>query len=195
MIRLRDVLDLRNGRALLAGALVIPMLLSLKHGVPWWRRAVTAARQERLRAESRLSRARLALAGAPATADSLVDAREQLLALAPQFLEGSSPQAAAATLLSLVSGAAGRPGVQVGSLQASADTAAFGNFILVQVRGDLTADVLGTMGFLADLEAMRVLVRVPELSVDQPEPNAPHDRAEQLRVRFLVEGLAPRSAR
>jgi hypothetical protein len=123
--------------------------------------------------------------------DSLVVANHRLGGLAPLLLDGSDAARASGALLSLVAAAGGRQGVRLGALQ-TGDSVLGGHFLRVGVRGTLTADVAGLMEFLAGIEASAPRLLVRELDVVAADPAASPMRAEELRVRFSIEALAPR---
>jgi Type II secretion system (T2SS), protein M subtype b len=158
-------------------------------GVPpllrWESESQSAAqelRSERTRAEQQIARA-------TAIRDSATMRGRQLIALGPLLLEGDSPSSAAATLAGLVSAAAAKSNVRIGSLQLTVDSAGAGVFLRVSVRGDLTGDVRGVSAMLAALERGPVLLSVRELSISQPDVSAPSDHVETLQSEFVVEGL------
>jgi len=146
------------------------------------RSAAQELRSERTRAEQQIARA-------TAIRDSATMRGRQLIALGPLLLEGDSPSSAAATLAGLVSGAAAKSNVRIGSLQLAVDSAGPSVFLRVSVRGDLTGDVRGLSAMLAALERGPALLSVQELSISQPDVSAPSDHVETLQSQFVVEGL------
>jgi type II secretion system (T2SS) protein M len=144
--------------------------------------------------EEKLTRAKLSLERAAKVQDSLKVRSARVVALAPAVLGGDSPATASATLAGIVSGAAARSNVRIGALQLSADTAARGIFTRVSVHGDAIGDIAGITAMLGALEGGPTLLAVRELSITQPEPGAPSDHAEALRVELAVVGLMLRQS-
>ena len=184
----------RDRRALVIGACVILIVLVVRNVVPallTWQRGVRDAAS---RNEEKLGRANLSLRRAAQVQDSLRSRSARVVALAPAVLGGDSPATASATLAGIVSGAAARSNVRIGALQLSADTAARGIFTRVSVHGDATGDITGITTMLGALEGGPTLLAVRELSITQPEPGAPSDHAEALRVELAVVGLMLRQS-
>jgi len=163
----------------LVGRNVVPALLTWERGV----------RDAASRNEEKLGRAKLLLRRAAQVQDSLKSRSARVVALAPALLGGDSPATASATLAGIVSGAAARANVRIGALQLSADTATRGVFTRVSVHGDATGDIAGITAMLSALEGGPTLLAIRELSITQPEPGAPSDHAEALRVELAVVGL------
>jgi hypothetical protein len=195
----RLVLDKRDRRVLVAGVLIIGAIISGSRGVPAWLGWQREARASAAEVQTELAHARAGAAARNAVHDSLAARGQRLLALAPALLSGDSPASAAATLAALVSGAAAQANVHLGAVQVRPDSVARGAFTRVAVRASATGDVTGVTQMLLFLERGPTLLAVRELSITQPEPGAPADRAEALRLEFLVEGLVlnarPRSAK
>jgi hypothetical protein len=184
----------RDRRALVIGACVIFVAVVGKHAVPallTWQRDVRDAASLNV---EKLARATLSLKRAAQVHDSLELRRARVLALAPALLGGDSPATASATLAGIVSGAAARSNVRIGALQLSADTATRGVFTRVSVHGDATGDIAGITAMLSALEGGPTLLAIRELSITQPEPGAPSDHAEALRVELAVVGLMLRQS-
>ena len=177
-------------RAMLIGTAVVLALLLALRGVPAWRAWRSQLQGSAAELTAELQRAEASVATSGRVADSLRARKARFLALAPALVAGDSPAGSAAALASLVSGVAATSGLRVGAMQVRADTAGAGMFVRVGVRADVVGDVRGVSLFLATLEHGPVMLRVRELSIAQPEPSAPADRAEALRVELLVEGLA-----
>ncbi len=184
---MRPSLDPRLVR--LAGAAAL--LLATARGVPAWARWNEEAS---LTAAERVAEARDAEAAAralPALRDSAEARRARLAALAPMLLNGESPAAAAASLAALVSGATARTGVQAGSVEPlRPDSADAGTFVRVRVRGDASGPLPALLAFLAALEGAPELLSVREWSILQPNAGGPAELPENLRVEFVLEGLA-----
>ncbi|HSU93718.1 MAG TPA: type II secretion system protein GspM [Gemmatimonadaceae bacterium] len=184
----------RDRRALVIGVCVTLIVLVGRNALPalfTWRRA---AREAASRNEEKLDRAKLSLRRAAQVQDSLKSRSIRVVALAPALLGGGSPATASATLAGIVSGAAARSNVRIGALQLSADTATRGVFTRVSVHGDATGDIAGITAMLGALEGGPTLLAISELSITQPEPGAPSDHAEALRVELAVVGLMLRQS-
>jgi hypothetical protein len=104
---------------------------------------------------------------------------------------GATPAAAAGELSAIVSAVAEESNVALGSLRLRVDTLRRSRrFVRVAVTGAITGDVHGVMHTLAGLEEGLPALAIRDLAISQPEPGAPSDRAEALRLDFTVEGLA-----
>jgi hypothetical protein len=169
--------------------LIIGAIISVSRSLPAWLAWQREARASAAEVQTELAHARAGAAARKAVHDSLAARGQRLLALAPALLSGDSPASAAATLAALVSGAAAQANVRLGAVQVRPDSVALGAFTRVAVRASATGDVTGVTQMLLSLERGPTLLAVRELSITQPEPTAPADRAEALRLEFLVEGL------
>ena len=180
----------RDRRVLAIGAGAIALLLLVSRGIPAWRRWDADARAgaaEFLRDEAE---ARTQVRILPALVDSAEARRNRLSRLAPSLLDGESAASAGATLASILTGAAARAGVRLGSVQVNADTASASTFTRVSVRADATGDLQGITEMLQSLETAPELLAVRELSITQPDAGGPPDRPESLQVDLTVQGLA-----
>lgn len=180
----------RDRRVLAIGAGVIALLLLVSRGVPAWRRWDADARTgaaELLRDEAE---ARTQVRILPALVDSAEARRNRLSRLAPSLLDGESAASAGATLASILTGAAARAGVRLGSVQVAADTASASTFTRVSVRADATGDLQGITEMLQSLETAPELLAVRELSITQPDVGGSPDRPESLQVDLTIQGLA-----
>ena len=184
------LLAARDSRALTWGGLLLLIVLLVFRGVPAFQRWDSHVRDDARMADADLARARAAITNARVVNDSLIARQRRFVALAPRIVGGDSPSAAAATLGSLVSGAAELAGMTIGSVQVSSDTAARGVFVRVSATADVTGDITGVTAMIASLEGGPALLAVRELTIVQPDPAAGADRAETLRVQLRVEGLA-----
>lgn len=180
----------RDRRTLVAGAAIVIALVLLSRGLPAWRRwdAETRASAAEMAAEA--ARAESTVRLLPASLDSLQARRERYVALGRGILDGESTAAAGASLASLVSGAAARAGVQIGSVQVRPDTAGAGTFMRIAVQADGTGDLPAITRLLGMLEGGRELLAVRQLSITQPNPGGPAEQPEALRMDIVVEGLA-----
>jgi hypothetical protein len=179
----------RDRRALTFGIGAIVILFALGKGVPrllsWERGARSNASDQ----QEGFDRATAEIARANVVSDSAKAWGGRIIALAPALVGGDSPATASATLAGIISGAAARSNVKIGVLQLHADTSSRSTFMRVGVRGEATGDIAGVMAMLATLEGGPTLLWVRELSVTQPEPTAPADHMEALRIELNVEGL------
>lgn len=180
----------RDRRTLAAGGIIVLLLLFAGRGLPAWRRwdADVRASAAEMRAEA--ARAEQTVRLLPASLDSLEARRARLVALGRGVLDGESTAASGAALASLVSGAAARAGVRIGSVQVRPDTASAGTFMRIAVRADGTGDLPAITRMLALLEGAPELLAVREISITQPNPGGPAEQPEALRVELAVEGLA-----
>lgn len=185
-------LSRRDRRTLLVGGAVIFVVLLVFRGLPAWRRWDADARASGAELVEAAARAEADVRSLPTLADSVAAREERLVALAPRVLDGGTPAAAGASLASLVSGAAARAHVALGTVQVQPDTATTGTFARVTVRGDATGDLPGIARMLALLEGGPELLAVREVSITQPDAGGPADRVETLRLEFAVQGLALR---
>lgn len=179
----------RDRRALTIGVSAIAILLLVGRGLPviaqWEREARSRAAAQR----EMLERAISAVALSSRVRDSAHARGARIVALAPALLGGDTPGSASATLAGIISGAAALSNVRVGALQLHVDTASRGTFVRVGVHGELTGDIAGITAMLSALESGPTLLVMRELSITQPEPAGPPDRAEALHIEMTVEGL------
>lgn len=195
----RLVLSARDRRTLLAGASVVGGLIALARGLPAWRAWDADARASAAELTAERVRAERSVAGERSTVRAFRERAARYVALAPAVVPGPTPAAQAAALGAIVSGAAQGAGLKLGAVQVAVDSAASGDarrraaapsaFARLRVRADATGDVKGITDFLLALERGPALLRVRGLAVTQPEPAAPPERAEALRVEVVVEGL------
>jgi hypothetical protein len=180
----------RDRRALAIGALAIAGIVGLGRGLPAWRQWLRETRTSAAELTAELARAERSVSLIRATRDTLVARNRRFLDLGPALIAGETPAAAGATLATLVSGIASSVGVRTAAVQVRPDTVGKEIFTRVAVRADLVGDVQGLTALIAALERGPALLSVRDLSITQPEPAAPADRAEVLRAQILVEGLA-----
>ena len=184
----------RDRRAIMLGASVVLAIVVPGRGIPGWKRWVSEERDRARQVQTRVVRLRSIIGVRSRLSDSVRAASRQYLGLAPRLLDGDKPVTAGATLLAMVSNAATGSGLQVGSVQSTGDSAGR-RFVRVAVRGEATGDVIGLAEFLETLETGPVITSVRELSVDQPDPGAPAEQSEALRIQFVVEGIGLRRTR
>ena len=183
-------LSLRERRIVLGGCILLVLGVLVTRVIPGWMDWTHRSRNAASVAVLDLNRARAAVAALPELRDSLVARNGRYVALAPIIVSGDTPGTAAASLASLVSGTVAAAGLQMGAIQARVDTTRSAMFGRPTVRGDARGDVRGLVRFLEDIEQHPTLMSVRQLSVSQPEPGAPPDRPEALRIEFVIEGLA-----
>jgi hypothetical protein len=180
----------RDRRTLVTGAIVIVLLVVLGRGLPAWRRWDAGVRASAAEMAAEAARAEQTVRMLAPALDSLQARRTRLVTLGRGVLDGGSTAASGAALASLVSGAAARAGVQIGSVQVRPDTAGAGTFMRIGVRADGTGDLPAIVRMLAMLEGAPELLAVRALSVTQPAPGGPPEQPEALRMEISVEGLA-----
>jgi hypothetical protein len=180
----------REARGLAVGAIAISGILFSFRILPAWRQWDADARDSAVDMRDEVERARAGVRRLPAALDSIESRNERIVALAPLLVPGTSRSAAAASLASLVSGAASRAHVELGAVQIRPDSAGSGTFTRVAVRGDATGDLPGLLRMLTELEVGRELLHVREFSITQPSAGGPAEQPEALRLEFTVEGLA-----
>lgn len=180
----------RDRRTLLVGVGVITLLLALSRGLPAW----LAWRHELLASAFELAieaeRAEGSARSLPALRNSLARRGERYVALGRVVVPGETPAVAAGALAGMVADLATRANVELGPLSIRVDSTGSPLLGRVSVSGSLTGDIRGVSEWLHALEGGPRLVAVRTLSISQPEPAAPADRPETLRVEFLVEALA-----
>lgn len=180
----------RDRRTLGVGAIVIVLLVLLARGIPAWRRWDAEVRASAAEMAAEAARAEQTVRLLPASLDSLEARRARFVAVGGGALEGETAAASGAALAALVSGAAARAGVQVGSVQVRPDTASAGTFMRIGVRADGTGDLPAITRLLALLEGAPELLAVREISITQPVPGGPAEQPEALRMEIAVQGLA-----
>ncbi|HYR09675.1 MAG TPA: type II secretion system protein GspM [Longimicrobium sp.] len=186
---IRNLSD-RDRRTLVAGTVVIVLLVVLSRGIPAWRRWDADVRASAAEMSVEAARAEQTVRLLPASLDSLEARRARFVAVGAGALEGETAAASGAALASLVSGAAARAGVQMGSVQVRPDTASAGTFMRIGVRADATGDLPALTRMLALLEGGPELLAVRELAITQPSPGGPAEQPEALRMEITVQGLA-----
>ncbi|HEX3865445.1 MAG TPA: GspMb/PilO family protein [Gemmatimonadaceae bacterium] len=180
----------RDRRTLLVGVTSVGSIVGIGRALPallaWQRAQVEQAANltQDLQAAEREERA-------VGTIRDSVRARSARLArYDSSMLSAGSASAASAALASSLADLADAAPIKVSSMQLRADSAAPGSIAPVAVRVTGTTDVKGLGEFLRAVEGGEVPLMVRELAVTQPEPNAPDNKIESLRVDILVEGLA-----
>lgn len=183
-------LSARDRTTAIVGVVVVGSLIGLARGMPAlgdWERTQVAEASD---ATARASSARVNVRMLPELRDSLRSRVAQLAVADSAMLGGASSAAAAADLASLLDQVATGARLKVTAMQLRADSAAAGSITRVAVRVSGTTDAAGLAEFLRAVESDDVALVVRELVVAQPEPAAPANRPEALRVEVLVEALA-----
>jgi hypothetical protein len=183
-------LSRRDRRVLALGAGAVSLLLLFAKGLPAWRRWDAAERASAAELVGDEAAARAEVRGLAATVDSAEARRARVARLAPALLDGESPASAGATLAAILTGAAARSGVRLGSVQVTPDTASASTFTRVAVRADATGDLQGITEMLQYLESTPELLAVRELAITQPDAGGANDRPESLQMEITVLGLA-----
>ena len=179
----------RDRKTFIGGAVVVTAVLVLGRGLPAWKRWDRSAHAEAVAAVTQASERRASLANAKRTVQLAGQIERQLLGVAPAFVHGDGPGAAAA-LASLVGDHAGVSGVRVGAISATADTGVHVDVRHISVRGDVTGDVRGITQFLAALESGAPLLSVRELTITQSDLAADANHPETLHADFVVDAIA-----
>jgi len=178
----------RDRRTLTRGATALLLILVLGRGVPAWHawraRTLLSSRSER----TELVRSLALLSARVAERDTLRARTARLQALRGALLAGATPAAQAALLAAIVSNAADSAHILLGAVDVQPDTARDA-FTSIHVRGSATGDIRGLTSFLVELESSVPHLAVRSIALTQPDPTAPHDRAESLHLDFLVEGM------
>lgn len=177
-------------KTLLIGVSVVVAIVVFGRGVPWWYRWQRDVREEAVESAMEAEQSRYAVRNRPAIARMLRQGEQRYAALGDVFLDGDSPAAAATALTSVVSDAAGESGIQIGALQPAVDSSSQTKG-LVSVRGSASGDIRGVTHFLSAVESGMPLLSVREVTVTQSDPSASGDRAENLRLDFVIDAIAP----
>jgi type II secretion system (T2SS) protein M len=180
----------RDRRTLVVGGVTIGLLVGVARGLPallaWQRDRVADA----LTLTTQARAARAEVKWLPSRRDTLRSRKARLAEFDSVMLSGVSSSAAAAQLASALGDIADEAPLKVSAMQLRADSAHAGTIASVAVRVTGTTDVAGLAGFLRAVEAGRTPLLVREIAVTQPDPLAPDNKIENLRVDILVEGLA-----
>jgi hypothetical protein len=180
----------RDRRVLVIGGVTIGLLVGLARGLP----ALLAWQHDRvadaLTLTTQARAARAEVKWLPSRRDTLRARKARLAEFDSVMLSGVSSSAAAAQLASTLGDIADEAPLKVSAMQLRADSAQAGTIAPVAVRVTGTTDVAGLAGFLRAVETGTTPLLVREIAVTQPDPLAPDNKIENLRVDILVEGLA-----
>jgi Type II secretion system (T2SS), protein M subtype b len=186
----------RDRRALLRGLGVALGAVVLLRGVPVAARSIEFLRDKTVAQQATLARVEDVIVRGAAVRDSLAQTFHDIVALAPDLVDGDTPADAQAGLSAVLSLAASRHALKVVRVDPLPDSAA-GVFHHVALHAELEGDIDGVTGLLASLESGGPLVTVSSLSIGTSDP-APHPRtSEALHVTLDVGGyyLARRDKR
>lgn len=184
-------LSSRDRRTLTFGAVAVFGVLLLGRGVPAYRAWDRNVRASAVAVTTELARVRAAQRMLPVLRDSAAERTGRIAALSPLLVGGHTVSSASASLAGVLTGAAARSGVELGSVQfLPPDTASNRFFSLVRIHADATGDLTGLMGMLRILEQGTELLVVSNLAITQPDVGGPPDRSEALRMQLDVEALA-----
>ena len=187
---MRLVVSPQDRRTLAIGVAVVGSLLAVGKGVPTWRAWDSAQQARAVDHVRQLTIARRGVHWLPAMRDSAGRRTARVVTLTEQLVRARSVPQAAASLASVLGEDATRAGVKVFTLSVRPDSAARNGFATVGVRVSAEGDVDGLTRYLRRIEGDSLLLAVRELTVTQPDPGAPDNKAEALRLDLLVEGLA-----
>jgi hypothetical protein len=184
----------RDKKALVWGGAVIVGAVLCLGVIPWATREVSASWEAATSRRATLARAQTLLAERYVVRDSLGRVLSQIIALAPQLVEGKSPAEAQASLASLLSLAASRHALRILRADALPDSA-LGVFSRVALHAELEGDIAGLTRLLRAVETATPLLSVTALGVSVQDPASPSNQAELLRIDLDVAGYyLPRRA-
>jgi hypothetical protein len=179
-------LGLRDRRALLGGLSLVLGTAALLRGVPAAVRSIRVLRDKAIAQRATLARVEDVIVRGPAVRDSLGQTFQDIVALAPDLVDGDSPADAQAGLSTVLSLAASRHALKVVRVDPLPDSVA-GVFHRVALHAELEGDIAGVTGLLGSLETGKPLLTVSSLSIGTPA--VPHPRAsEALHVTLEVGG-------
>ena len=177
----------RDRRALVWGVGVVLGAAALLRGVPAAARAVGALRERATAQRATLTRAEDVIVRGPWVRDSLALAYEQIVAFAPDLVDGDTPADAQAGLSAVFSLQASRHALKTVRLDPLPDSAA-GVFRRVALHAELEGDIAGVTGLLGSLETGTPLLSVSSVSIGTSDA-VPHPKtSEVLHVTLNVGG-------
>lgn len=183
-------LSARDRRTIAIGALCMTSIGGVGKGVPALRRWEAARIAAATEARDQLALAERGASTLREIRDSVTSRGRRLNAHRGQLLTAGTPEAAAATLATLLEKLANEEGVDVTTVTLRPDSVVRFGLARVVVRLTAESDVDGLLGFLYAAETHTTRLAVRELAVTQPEPAAPPTRAEALRFDVVVQALA-----
>jgi hypothetical protein len=180
----------RDRRALVVGVIVIGGGNGAVFGLPVLRQWEATQREAAASAAHDLTLAESARRALGAFRDSLRARQSRLAQLDRSLIEAPTAAEAGAALSSLAADIADSSSVRVTSIQIRVDTVVRNGFGVVSVRLIGVGDVLGVATLVRSIEDCPTLLSIREIAVTQPEPGAPENRPEALRLDLVIEALA-----
>jgi hypothetical protein len=150
-------------------------------------RAIAALRARARGQIETLARVEDVVMHAPAVRDSMAETFRDIVALAPELVDGEAAADAQASLSALLSLAANRHSLKVVRVDPLPDSTAR-PFHRVALHAELEGDVAGVTGMLAALETGEPLLSVSALSIETPDPSPRARMSEVLRLMIEVRG-------
>ena len=180
----------RDRRTLLLGVVTVVGILAVGRGVPALRRWESARLVDAAEIRALLSERESSLASVATLRDSVAARTSELATLRRQLISATSADAATAMLASRVEKLASGAGVEVLTTTLRPDSVARGGYARVAVRVSADGDVDGLADLLYAIESDARMLSVVELAISQPDPTAPQNRAEVLRIELTVSAVA-----
>ena len=168
----------RDRRALLWGLGAVVGGVALLRGVPVAIRGVKELRERTIAQRVTLTRVEDVIVRGPWVRDSLALAYQEIVALAPDLVDGETPADAQAGLSALFSLEANRHALKVVRLDPLPDSAA-GVFHRVALHAELEGDIGGVTGLLGTVETTEPLLTVSSLSIGTSDA-VPHPRTSEV---------------
>ena len=175
----------RDRRALFLGGGTVVVAVFVLRVVPWVIHGIASLRVTAEERRATTARAAEVLAASSTTRDSLTQVLAEIVALAPELVEGRSSAEAQASLSGVVSLLANRHDLKVLRVDALPDSGV-GVFDRVGVHAELEGDVTGLAAMVRSLEAGQLLLSIPTLTVTASDPAS---RVEALHIELDVTGF------
>ena len=175
----------RARRALFLGGGTVVAATFVLRVIPWAVHGTASLREAAGERQATAARAAEVLAGGPGTRDSLTRVLVEIVALAPEIVEGRSSAEAQVSLSGVVSLLANRHDLRVLRVDALPDSGV-GVFKRVGVRAEFEGEVTGLAGMVRSLETGQLLLSVPTLTVTASDPTS---RVEALHIELDVTGF------
>ena len=180
----------RDRRTLLLGVASVVAILALGRGIPALRRWESAHVAEAAEMRELLRERQSGAASMPHLRDSAAVRSARLTALRRQLISAATVEAATAVLAARIERMAAEAAVEVLTTTLRPDSAMHGGFARVAVRMSADGDVDGLADLLFALESDVRMLTVSDLTVSQPDPSAPDNSAEVLRIELSVIAVA-----
>ncbi|HKV69642.1 MAG TPA: type II secretion system protein GspM [Gemmatimonadales bacterium] len=177
----------RDRRALLLGLGAVVLALLAFRGVPLAVRGVDGLRDRAAGQTATLARVEDVVLRGPAVRDSLTDALQGIVSLAPELVDGTTAADAQASLSGLVSLVANRHALKVLRADALPDSAV-GVFHRAAIHAELEGDLGGVTAFLRSIETGEPLLTVSSISLETPDPLSYRRTPEVLHLFADVSG-------